>query len=80
MELGNFKESNGYIGEDYNKFNVHYVGSSDDRIIFCWELNIFERIILLFTGHVWQQSLLNGGELQKTAITIDKPFMVTGSD
>lgn len=79
MELGRFKESNGGIGIgddiNYEYFEVHKTNDENDRVIILWKLNIFERILVLFTGRVWQQSLLKGGDLQETAITIDKPYM-----
>jgi len=77
MELGEFDESNDFIGGRESSFRVYRDYDSDEGlIVFCWKLNFFERLQVLFTGRVWHHVLLNGERLQECAITIEKPVMV----
>ena len=75
MEMGEFDESNSGIGSGIGRFPVYDSCDKDGRIIFCWKLGIWERLVLLFTGRIWHQVLLKGDELQECAVHVDKPDM-----
>jgi len=75
MEIDKFDEVNDVMGTGEDAFYLHKAQDEDNRIVICWKLSIFERIGLLFTGRIWQQSLLYGDGLQTTAISVDKPVM-----
>ena len=40
----------------------------------CWKLNLYERICVLFTGRLYQYSIIEGQELQGSLMTIGKPL------
>lgn len=47
----------------------------DGRIATCWKLTWRERLMLLFTGCVWQQVLTFNQPLQPQKLTVEKPEM-----
>jgi len=75
MDIANFPESNAGIGAYGREFRIFRASDAEDRIVICWKLNWYERFLVLFTGRVWQQSLLEGKPLQGSAITAVKPVM-----
>ncbi len=46
---------------------------SDGEVISCWQLSLFERFKILFTGKLWISNLTFNAALQPQLPTIDKP-------
>ncbi len=47
--------------------------ASDGRVTFCWRLSMWERLTLLFTGHIWHQVLTFRSALQPQLVLVEKP-------
>jgi hypothetical protein len=78
MKLVEFPEQTTVIAKDqppYAQFPCHQVGDARDTIIACWELSIFERLKILFTGKVWHLILKFDQKLQPQLLLVDKPKM-----
>jgi len=43
------------------------------RVLFCWQLTLRERFLLLFSGVIWHQVLTFKRPLQPQLLTIEKP-------
>ena len=74
-----FTEQNGIIGKDqpeYLPLPAHRVRLDPyGRVVSCWYLTFRERIKLLWTGVVWQQSLTFDNALQPQLLSVEKPDM-----
>ena len=71
-----FKEQTAIIAKDqpqYLPLPAHFFAGAEGRIAFCWQLSWGERLKLLFTGQLWQQSLTFGEPLQPQLVGADKP-------
>jgi hypothetical protein len=78
MTLIEFKEQTTVIGKnqpEYKPMPAHQFHDPDGRIAMCWRLTWGERIKLLFTGCIWQQTLTFGLPIQPQLLTVEKPDM-----
>lgn len=74
-----FPERNIKIAEKQDEYqtlpaHIQPNGIDGSIISFCWGLNFWERLALLFRGRVWHQVLV-WGPLQPQLLSIDKPNM-----
>ena len=46
------------------------------NVISCWQLTWWERIVLLFVGKLWINSLMYGEGLQPILPDVEQPFTV----
>jgi len=72
-----FKEQTIIIAEDqpeYINLPAH-VNNNDECIVIttCWNLSFIERVKLLLTGNVWQQTMTFKSPLQPQKLSIEKP-------
>ena len=63
----------------YLKLPAHkFDGDPQGRIACCWRLSFKERLMVLFTGLIWQQVLTFNAPLQPQLLTVYKPDMHPG--
>jgi len=79
MKLIRFKEMTVTYAENQSQYlpapAYKVPADPEGRIICCWSLNIWERLIVLFTGKVWHQILTFNKPLQPQLLTVEKPDM-----
>lgn len=72
-----FAEQNVIFAKDqpeYFPLPAHiFFGTS--HAAFCWSLNLWERLKVLFTGRIWHEVLTFSKPLQPQKLSVDKPEM-----
>lgn len=74
-----FKEQDLIIAKDQEEYlplPAHLVGDPSGCIVFCWKMTLLERLKVLFTGNVWQETLTFNSPLQPQRLSIKKPVMI----
>ncbi len=71
-----FKEQTTVLAEDQKEYQPLPIWRDTDhhRVISCWYLSIWERLILLFTGKIWVHQLTFANLLQPQLLDIKRPF------
>lgn len=80
MKLTTFPEQNAVIAKSqppYIPMPVHVAYDEQGRIVCCWKLSWWERIVVLLRGRVWHQILTFYQPLQPQLLTILKPRNMT---
>lgn len=78
MDLIEFPEQTVVIAKDqpqYRKLPAYQYFDAEGRIACCWQLSLYERLVLLFTGKLWHQVLTFNQPLQPQLLTVTKPEM-----
>lgn len=76
MKLVEFKQQTVVYAKDqppYLPLPAYECKDDEGKIIFCWELTLKERIILLFTGKLWHSVMTFYKPLQPQLMMINKP-------
>lgn len=77
MRPAEFKEQNCVYAEhqpEYLPFPMHRIPGVYGELIGCWSLNWKERLIVLFTGRVWQNIFTFNQPLQPQKLSVENPF------
>lgn len=78
MKLVEFPEQTIIIAKDqpeYLPLPAHIEFDQYGTVTCCWELTLWERIKLLFSGRIWHQILAFRQPLQPQRLMIDKPAL-----
>lgn len=78
MRVIEFPEQTVVIAKDqpeYRPLPAHIFGDEQGTIACCWQLTLWERIRVLFTGKIWHQVLTFNQRLQPQLLTVEKPAM-----
>jgi hypothetical protein len=73
-----FAEQTVIIAKDqpeYMPLPAHIAGDKQGTLTFAWRLTWYERLAILFSGVIWQQTLTFGSPLQPQLLTVEKPYM-----
>lgn len=73
-----FPEVNLKIAENQPEFETieanRYVGESGVVVLtFCWEVSVWEALVILWTGKIWHR-VMTPGSLQPQFISVENPF------
>jgi len=69
-----FKECNVVYAKNQEEYlPLHGFKFSDDELITCWKLSVWERIKMLFTGRLWFVVLTFNQPLQPLRLPVDRP-------
>lgn len=74
MNTGKFPESNIEIAkgqEEYNSIEAHY-DESRASLVYCVELSLEEKRVVMETGRIWVEQLTGGGPMQPIFFTANK--------
>ncbi len=52
-----------------------FKGDPEGRVICCWRLSVWDRLRLLFTGHIWHHVLTFNSALQPQLLSVSNPFV-----
>ena len=77
MNLVNFPQANRTYAKDqpeYRQLPAHAVEGPEGRIVFCWSLSWYERLVVLFTGKLWHSVLTFNQPLQPQLVVTKSPF------
>ena len=61
--------------DDYISLPAYRCNDEYGRTVFCWKMTWRERIKVLFTGKVWQQTLTFNRPLQPVKLDADSPAL-----
>lgn len=76
MKIIKFPEQNITLGEnqeEYLPLPAYRFIDGSGRIVFCWKLNLIEKIKVLFTGKIWHQVLTFNSPLQPQMMSVERP-------
>lgn len=70
-----FKEHNTVFAKDQPQYlQLPAYKSRDGQVLVGWELSLWERVKLLFTGTVWLRVLTFNGPLQPLLPSVENPY------
>lgn len=75
-----FKGCNSVYAEDqpeYNPFPVFRKDNDVGELVACWKLSFWERLRILFRGHIWHSIWAFGDPLQPQRLTTRKSEVIT---
>ena len=73
-----FKECNIDFAENQEEYNTLPALINDEgTVIVCWKLNFWDRMRVLFKGHVWGSLLMFGKPLTPTLFSTQKKDHIT---
>lgn len=79
MNLIEFPEQTTVIAREHKEYRPipahRFAGDERGRIAFCWKLTLRERLVVLFSGKLWQQVLTFNQPFQPQLLTVEKPDM-----
>ena len=79
MKPISFPEQTTVFAEEQSQYRplpAHAIHDADGRVISCWQLNVWERIKLLWSGKIWVHQLtFNNGPLQPQLLEVKFPFI-----
>ncbi len=76
MNIASFPEQNIIIAKDQRPYSSLPAFITRDTIVISrWRLSFWERIKLLWYGHIWCQQMTFGQQLQPQQLSIEKPEM-----
>lgn len=77
MHLIEFPEHTTVIARDQKQYDPMpaHIDHADPmgRVTCCWQLTFFERVYLLFTGHLWHTIMTFRGPVQPQSLRVTKP-------
>lgn len=69
-----FPEAEATYGKRNDPFVPIHVFVDDEEVISCWELTLWERLVLLWTGRLWLRQWTQGERMNPQYLQIDLPF------
>lgn len=79
MNIATFPEQNTVFAKDqpeYIPLPAHKVPDDiSGRTVSCWKMTVWERVKVLLTGRVWQETLTFNEPLQPQRLSVAKPQM-----
>lgn len=74
MKPTTFPEQTCVLAEDQPEYQPLPVCRIGDEVISCWELTLWDRLLVFFTGRIWLRQLTFGELLQPQLPQVESPF------
>lgn len=76
MDPVKFKECNKVYAKDQPEYRAIDVLDDGKYVVSCWELSLWEKIKVLFTGKIWLSLLMFGNPLTPSLMTTKKKDLI----
>lgn len=83
MKPVKFKHQNIVFAKDqpqYQPLPALKIDSPNGEVVSCWKMNIIERVIVLFTGRVWQSQMSFNEPLTPSLLSVNRKELYTHPD
>jgi hypothetical protein len=72
MKPVKFPEQNKTYAENQKEYLPLPVCDNGEEVVSCWKLSVWERVKILFKGHLWLSEKMFGKPLTPVFLTVDK--------